>query len=112
MYSTTHIPAYRRRSHRLLSVYRAAGSERQADVGALSEKFFDSRVRLAIVCPETALMYAVLKDAFLCFHKQFEMTGQLNLQSQQAEQWFSCDESDWLFSFVSVCSVLELEPGT
>ena len=106
MFNTTHIPAYRRRSHRPSSPHRATGYERLADVGALPEKFFNSRVRLAIVCPETALMYAVLEDAFLCFHKQFEMAGQLNLEAQQAERWFSCDESDWLFSFVSVCGAL------
>ena len=110
MYNTRHVLAYRRRSHRPLSAHRAAGYERQADIVALPEKFFNSRVRVAIVCPETALMYAVLEDAFLCFHKQFEMAGQLNLQAQQAERWFSCDESDWLFSFVSVCGALELEP--
>ena len=110
MYSTTHIPAYPRRSHRPLSAHRAAGHDRPADVGMLPDKFFNSLVRLAIVCPETALMYAVLEDVFLCFHKRFEMAGQLNLQARQAEQWFSCDESDWLFSFVFVCGALELEP--
>ena len=35
-------------------------------------QFFDSTVKLAAVCPETALMYAVLENAFLSFHKQFE----------------------------------------
>ena len=31
------------------------------------EEFFDARVPLATVCPETALMYAVLEDALYVF---------------------------------------------
>jgi hypothetical protein len=42
------------------------------DGSLLPEQFFDSRIKLAAVCPETALMYAVLEDAFLCFLEQFE----------------------------------------
>ena len=110
MYNTTHIPAYQRRSHRSGSAHRAAGYDRPTDVGALPENFFNSRVSLDRVCPETALMYAVLEDAFLCFHKQFEIEGRDIEQVRQAEAWFFCDESDWLFSFVSVCGALELEP--
>jgi hypothetical protein len=50
-------------------------------------------------------------DAFLCFHKQFEVDGQPNRQAQQAEQWFFRNDSNWLFSFVSVCNALGLEPN-
>jgi hypothetical protein len=75
------------------------------------EKFFDYQISLAKVCPETALMYGVLEDAFLCFHKQFEVDGQPNRQAQQAEQWFFRNDSNWLFSFVSVCNALGLEPN-
>jgi hypothetical protein len=69
-----------------------------------AEEFFDSRIRLATVCPETALMYAVLEDAFSCFH------GQIKRQARRAEEWFFKDDSKSLFSFVSICKVLELEP--
>jgi hypothetical protein len=47
-----------------------------------AEKFFDSWVRLAAVCPETALMYAVLEDAFFCFQ------GQIKPQARRAEECF------------------------
>ncbi len=74
------------------------------------EKVFNSRVRLAIVCPETALMYAVLEDAFFCFQKQFETEQRFVRRAREAEDWFFSDDSRWLFSFVSVCHALGLEP--
>ena len=49
-------------------------------LSALPEKLFDFQVRLAAVCPETALMYAVLENAFLCFHQQFEIQGRRSQQ--------------------------------
>jgi hypothetical protein len=76
----------------------------------LPEKFFDSRVKLAAVCPETAMMYAVLEDAFLCFHKQFEPEPRFMERVREAEDWFFSDDSRWLFSFVSICAALGLEP--
>jgi hypothetical protein len=108
---TTRIRAHRSRSPYSVSAYRAPGYERPSDVSVQPEKFFDYRICLARVCPETALMYAVLEDAFLCFHKQFEMDGLPNRQAQQAEQWFFRDDSGWLFSFVSICNALGLEPN-
>ena len=69
-----------------------------------AEEFFDSRVRLATVCPETALMYAVLEDALFCFQ------GRIKQQAQRAEAWFFSDDSKSLFSFISICEMLELQP--
>ena len=103
-------PLYRRRSHRPLSARRAVGHERRAAVDAPSEKFFDSRVRLALVCPEIALMYAVLEDVFLCFYMQFQTERPFIQRAREAEEWFFTDDSHRLFSFVSVCEALELEP--
>ncbi|TMA91463.1 MAG: hypothetical protein E6J74_22070 [Deltaproteobacteria bacterium] len=76
----------------------------------LPEQFFDSRIKLAAVCPETALMYAVLEDAFLCFHKQFEAEPRFMPCAREAEKWFFSDDFRGLFSFVSVCDALGLEP--
>jgi hypothetical protein len=72
------------------------------------EKVFNSRVRLAIVCPETALMYAVLEDAFFCFQNHFETEQRFVRRAREAEDWFFSDDSRWLFSFVSVCHALGL----
>jgi hypothetical protein len=104
------ITTHRRRERQSISARRSAAYERPVDDAVLSERFFDSRVKLAAVSPETALMYAVLEDAFLCFHKQFEADRRDMLSARQAEDWFFKDSSRWLFSFPSVCDALGLEP--
>ena len=100
----------RHQSHKPVSARRTATHQRPASGGMLPEQFFDSRVKLAAVCPETALMYAVLEDAFLCFHKRFEKAPQFIERARDAEDWFFSDDSRWLFSFLSVCAALGLEP--
>ena len=107
---TTHSATYRRPARQPVSVRRAAAYDRTADASVLPEQFFDSRVKLAAVCPERALMYAVLEDAFLCFHKQFEAESRFIERAREAEVWFFSADSGWLFSFVSVCHALGLEP--
>jgi len=104
------ITADRNQSHKPVSARRAATYQRPASGSMLPERFFDSRVKLTAVCPETALMYAVLEDAFLCFHKQFESDPRFIERAREAEDWFFSDDSRWLFSFVSVCDALGLEP--
>ena len=73
------------RSRQPASPNRAPGYKRPSYDSALPEEFFDSRVRLAIMCPETALMYAVLEDAFLCFQKQFETRQSFSQRAREAE---------------------------
>ena len=107
---TTRIPAQRNNSRQTLSGRRVSRYERASDVGISPEEFFDTRVPLAMVCPETALMYAVLEDAFLCFQRRFERERPCSRHARQAEEWFYCDDSHWLFSFVSICIALGLEP--
>lgn len=109
MYNT-HNATHQRHARRSVSARRTAAYERPSYDSALPEEFFDSRVRLAIVCPETALMYAVLEDAFLCFQKQFETEQRFVRRAREAEDWFFSDDSRWFFSFVSVCHALGLEP--
>ena len=107
---TTRIPAHLSRSSQPASANRDAWYERSSYVSLLPEEFFDSRVKLTAVCPETALMYAVLEDAFLCFNKQFGTEQRFVQRAREAEDWFLSDDSRWLFSFVSVCGALGLEP--
>jgi hypothetical protein len=110
MQHATRVPAFHRKSAQPVSAERDAGYERPRAVGLLLEGFFDFRIKLAIVCPETALMYAVLEDAFLCYQKQFESRARIPERSRAAEAWFLSDDSRWLFSFVSVCHALGLKP--
>ena len=105
----TNIITHLRQSRRPVIARRAAAYARPAGGSVLPEQFFDSRVKLATVCPETALMYAVLEDAFLCFHERFEADQRYMQRAREAEDWFFSDDSRWLFSFVSVCDALGLE---
>ncbi len=107
---TTYVTTRQRQGRQPVSARRTAAYERPADGSVLPEQFFDSRIKLAAVCPETALMYAVLEDAFLCFHKQFETEQRFIRRAREAEDWFLSDDSRWLFSFVSVCDALGLAP--
>jgi hypothetical protein len=104
------ITTHRRRARQGRSTRRGAAYERPFEDSILPEQFFDARVKLTAVCPETALMYAVLEDAFLCFHKQFEADQRRTESAREAEDWFFKDNPRWLFSFLSVCDALGLEP--
>jgi hypothetical protein len=108
--NTKRIPVHRGRLAQPASAHRDSWYERPSDTDALSEQFFDSRVSRVKLCPETLLMYAVLEDAFLCFQKKFETEQRFIQRSQEAEKWFFSDDSRWVFSFVSVCNALGLEP--
>lgn len=105
---TTRIPAERSRSPQPLSADLNLRHERP--FGALAEKFF-TPVSAGTVCSEAALMCAVLEDAFICFQSQFEIESRpIQRAAKEAEEWFFSDDSHALFSFVSVCDVLGLEP--
>ena len=80
--------------------------------GPLPEQIFNSEISLARVGPETALLYAVLEDAFLCFQKQFKvrLRPPQRKAAHDAEKWFFSDDTQELFSFLSVCTALGLEP--
>jgi hypothetical protein len=110
MQRATRVAAFQRKSSQPVSAARDGWYERPRAVGLLLEGFFDFRIKLATVCPETALMYAVLEDAFLCYQKQFESRARIPERSRAAEAWFISDDSRWPFSFVSVCHALGLEP--
>lgn len=82
-----------------------------SNVSRLSAQLFGLGASVCPVLPETALMCAVLEDAFFCFLKQFEIENlRVKRTAQEAEDWFFSPDSRWLFSFVSICTVLGLEP--
>jgi len=105
---STCIPDHRSRSPQPVSADSNPCYERPSN--ALAEQFFVP-VSLAAVCPEAALMCAVLEDAFLSFQRQFEIESRsVQRAAQEAEEWFFSDDAHALFSFVSVCHALGLEP--
>jgi hypothetical protein len=85
--------------------------DRSSNVNLLPEQFFDTQISLAIVCPETALMYAVLEDALLCFQEKFlvGMPHGQRRQAQEAEKWFFSEDRHSLYSFAGVCDGLSLD---
>ncbi len=103
------IPARQSRSTQSVAAGWAPSYELPSDVNMVPDQFFGP-ASLATVCPEAALMCAVLEDAFLCFQKQFEIERRGISMAQEAEEWFFSDDSHWLFSFVAICTVLGLEP--
>ena len=107
---TTRNPAHQNRSPRIPSAGSESLCESPLDVGVCPEEFFNFRISLATVCPETALMYAVLEDAFLCLQKHLEMDASSIDQAREAHDWFFNDTSEGLFSFLSICTALGLKP--
>jgi len=84
--------------------------DRRSDVNALPEQFFDTRISLANVCPETALMYAVVEDALLCFQEEFAGSPhEQRCRAQEATRWFFSDDQHSPYSFVSICVGLGLD---
>jgi len=82
--------------------------DRRSNINALPEQFFNTRISLARVCPETALMYAVLEDALLCFQETF--AGSPHQQCcKEATRWFFSDDQHSPYSFVRICAWLGLD---
>ena len=82
-----------------------------SDASVLPEQFFNPQISFFTGRPVAGLLRAVLEDALACFQKQFMTEGhRVQRDAQEAEQWFLSEDSHWPFSFVSVCTVLGLEP--
>jgi hypothetical protein len=76
---------------------------RSSDAGC--ERFFGAAASPK-PCPETALLCAVLENAFVSFQNRFNVS-----EAKAAENWFLSDDSREVFSFLSVCMALGLDPG-
>jgi hypothetical protein len=79
------------------------------EVNVAPERWSSSGASLATVCPETALMYAVLEDACLCFQGRSEKR-RYALRAREAEEWFFSDDARGSFSFLAICIALGVEP--
>lgn len=83
----------------------------QPDV-LLAADFFENFRRKTPLEPEKTLMLAVLEDGVRCFQDNaLAQEGKKRKLFQEAEEWFLSDDSDWLFSFASVCVLLGLDPS-
>ena len=61
--------------------------------------------------PEFELMLAVLEDALQCFFTNVQMRSRREKRIfTETEEWFICIESDGVFTFENICSVLGIDP--
>jgi hypothetical protein len=61
---------------------------------------------------EKRLMLAVLQDALDCFQKYaFAKDSHGRQLFVDANEWISCEDRDWYFSFENICETLEINPA-
>ena len=62
--------------------------------------------------PERTLLLAVLEDGIRCFQENlFAVNGKRRVLFDEARDWLFCDDASWFCSFVSICTLLNLEPN-
>jgi len=60
--------------------------------------------------PEQRLMIAVFHDALECLEKfRSASCGEGRELFLAAQRWFLAEEADWLYSFESICGILDLD---
>lgn len=75
-------------------------------------QYLDTYRRKTHLEPEKRLMLSVLEDAIACFQKYvLARDGKGREMFREAEEWISAEESEWLFSFDSVCEALGFNPA-
>ena len=78
----------------------------------LGEQYLDNFRRKTPLEPEKALVLAVLEDGIRCFQDNiFPQNRKKQLLFEEAQEWLFSDELDGIFSFVSVCAMLGLDPS-
>ena len=61
---------------------------------------------------ERTLLLAVLEDGIRCFQENlFAIGGKRRTLFDEAQEWLLSDDADWFCSFVSICTLLNLEPN-
>jgi hypothetical protein len=82
----------------------------QPDV-LLTEQYIDNFRRKTPLEPEKALLLAVLDDGVRCFQDNLlSQNKKKQLLFDEARDWLFSDDSSWVFSFVSICALLGLDP--
>ena len=62
--------------------------------------------------PERTLLLAVLEDGIRCFQENlFAVSGKRRTLFDEAKEWLFSDDGNWFCSFVSICTLLNLEPN-
>jgi len=62
--------------------------------------------------PERTLLLSVLEDGIRCFQENlFAVNGKRRTLFDEAKEWLFSDDADWFCSFVSICTLLNLDPS-
>ena len=78
----------------------------------MPEQYLETFRRKLHLEPEKKLLLAVLEDAIACFQKYlFAKDGKGRVLFLEAEEWILDRDTDWLFSFASLCEMLGFEPS-
>ena len=92
------------------AAYERVNSLFQIDTLA-AQQFNDTYRRKIPHQSEVRLMLAILEDAINCYQDNVFALNKKRIQLfKEAEEWFMNDDASWIFSFVSICSILNLEP--
>jgi hypothetical protein len=77
----------------------------------VSTQYLESFHRKTPIEPEKMLMLAVLEDAINCFQVNVVAErGRAKKLFDETMHWFLDRNDDWIFSFGSVCEMLQLNP--
>ena len=102
--SQTAVPTVHGGDDRIASLF-------QPDV-LLGDQYLENCRRKIPLEPEKALLLAVLDDGVRCFQDNIlSENKKKRMLFEEAAEWLFSDESNDIFSFVSICAVLGLDPG-
>ena len=62
--------------------------------------------------PERILLLAILEDGVRCYQENLLVAGgKRRVLFEEARDWLFSDDASWFCSFVSICTMLNLEPN-
>ena len=62
--------------------------------------------------PERTLLLAILEDGIRCYQENIHVSGgKRRTLFEEARDWLFNDDTGWFCSFVSICTLLNLEPN-
>jgi hypothetical protein len=75
-------------------------------------EYSDNASRKLAIVPEKMLMWAVLEDAIMCVQEHGLAQSSAGKRFfREARDWLMEKDSDWFFSFESICAALDLDPN-
>ena len=78
----------------------------------LSEDYAANFRRKIPLEAERTLLLAVLEDGIRCYQENLQAVGgKRRALFDEAKEWLFSDDADWFCSFVSICTLLNLEPN-